>query len=441
MRIAYLCARQILTGEPVTAPTNVLHANFEPRPQSAAPEIPPDLKALDAARENVTDKELPKSISDEIAAIEMPEQTRAQITEMYGQAHATQPAFDASVREIAQEIGTPHEPMIPKGLKGVGRAVEKTLADYGGTATQLKDLVRATIVVDDLHQAQAAVDAAAQKYRAITKYRDTLHSPMETSDGYRDINLNVMIDGHIAELQVNLPEILKAKAEMHALYEERRVLDSKAEHTAEEDARVAELDAQMKLRYQAAWAAVTNRLKAASSISEPSSRAQARDTGRPLGTSKASVREPPSGLGKQATGTPPTFQKTGSLPITGADIEKPPTAGILPKSAGPGESILKAAREAVMANPDLNVSIGETAPNGSGAKISAEELLARGDAQIAQAMRDADSAVSHCVTQERAVGAPALPSPSAPRERRSDSCHVGRMGHEHSRIVMGAPAI
>lgn len=42
--------RQLLTGEPVVAPTNVLHANFEPRPERPAPEIPPDLQALDEER-------------------------------------------------------------------------------------------------------------------------------------------------------------------------------------------------------------------------------------------------------------------------------------------------------------------------------------------------------------------------------------------------------
>jgi hypothetical protein len=42
-----------------------------------------------------------------------------------------------------------------------------------------------------------------------------------------------------------------------------------------------------------------------------------------------------------------------------------------------------------MANPELKVSTGETAPDGSGAALSAQELLAQGDAEIAQAKRDA----------------------------------------------------
>ena len=52
-----------------------------------------------------------------------------------------------------------------------------------------------------------------------------------------------------------------------------------------------------------------------------------------------------------------------------------------------------------MQNPDLKVATGETAPDGSGATMSAQELLAHGEAEIARAERDSGAfqALANCI--------------------------------------------
>ncbi len=83
----------------------------------------------------------------------------------YAQAGAVKPGFDAGVREISDELGTTHAPLIPGELKGVGRAAEKIMADYSGDASKIKDLVRATTVIDRPEDAEGAIAAGAREVR------------------------------------------------------------------------------------------------------------------------------------------------------------------------------------------------------------------------------------------------------------------------------------
>lgn len=397
--------RQLLTGDPVSVPASMADANFSPRADSAAPELPPEITRLDRELEQGEPKALPKSISQTIEETSMPAETRAQMVEMYRAAREVKPAFDQGVQEIAKQAGSPHEPQIAD-LKNVGRAVEKTLADYGGDASRLKDIVRATVVVDNFEQLQRAIDATAEKFGpgSVVDYRDMLRSPVEPSDGYRDVKMTVVVGGHLTELQVNVPEMTKTKEGLHSLYEERRSILAKAEKrelTPAELDRVQALNGIMKGRYAAARREASNRLKSASSTSKPSSYAQLSDTRRPSGegTSNARTVSPPSGVGSAATGTPPTFQKTGSLPRVGPDMGKPPTGASIPKDVLAGEHLVRAAKEAIMQNPDLKVATGETAPDGSGATMSAQELLAHGEAEIARTERDSGAfqALANCI--------------------------------------------
>lgn len=398
--------RQLLTGDPISVPASMADANFSPRTGSPAPELPPEITRLDRELEQGEPKALPKSISQAIEETSMPAETRAQMVEMYRAAREVKPAFDQGVQEIAKQAGSPHEPQIA-GLKNVGRAAEKTLADYGGDASRLKDIVRATVVVDNFEQLQRAIDATAEKFGAhsIIDYRDNLRAPIDTVDGYRDVKMNVEIGGHIAELQVNVPEMVKAKQGLHSLYEERRTLAAKTDLSTQQIERITAINGIMKGRYAAAWREAKSRLNAASSTSAPSSKAQDRVTGRPSGegTSNARTLTPPSGVGNAATGTPPTFQKTGSLPRVGPDIGKPPTGASIPKDVLAGEHLVRAAKEAIMQNPDLKVATGETAPDGSGATMSAQELLAHGEAEIARAERDSGAfqALANCILRSR----------------------------------------
>lgn len=271
----------------------------------------------------------------DLATVDVPDGVRTSLTSMYRQAAEVKPVFDRAVHEISDAIGTPHEPLVPEKLKGVERAAEKTIGDYGGDATHLKDIVRATIVVDNLDQANQAVGLIRERFGDLRKYRNLLSNDATSTDGYRDINTNVVVNGHVAELQINLPEMLKAKDEMHPLYEERRVLADKiklSDHPdASELARINELNARMSERYAAAWDEALSRMKASSVSGSPSATARESLKGLPSGTSKARTTAPPLPSGSAATGAPSTVQYTGSLPRTGRDIVSSSSDSIPPR--------------------------------------------------------------------------------------------------------------
>jgi hypothetical protein len=259
---------------------------------------------------------------------------KATLRESYERAARVKPQFDQAVHDIAAEIGASERPIVPAGLKGAARAAEKAVADYGGDGNQVGDLVRATVVVDSIAQAQQAIEAVSRRLGKPVKIKNSLSEGVEPLDGYRDINLKINVGGQLVELQVNVPEMLEAKADAHKLYEERRTIQAKGKttFTAEEDARITALDAQMRARYVAAWAAFLRRSNSSAEISTPSSRATLSEMGRPAGTSNATTEKPPLAEGTVVTGTPPTDQKTLSLPsgdmgITSSDIVADQGAG------------------------------------------------------------------------------------------------------------------
>jgi hypothetical protein len=386
---------QLLRGEPVSVDAAVTQATFHPRTGDGNP-IPDELKALDPAPPAAPPDHYPAT---DLAKLDVPDEVRGSLEHVYQQAAEVKPEFDAAVRDISNELGTPHEPLIPETLKGVDRAAEKTLSDYGGDASKLKDLVRATIVVDDLKQAARAVDLIEKRFGTLRKYRNMLDENVPSVDGYRDINTNVMVNGHVTELQVNVPEMVKAKDELHSLYEERRVLSErvkKADHPSAEDfKRINDLNDQMSGRYAAAWKDFLSRSKDSAVKGVPSEKASESLNGRPSGsdTSNARMRAPPEPSGSAATGTPSTSQNTGSLPRTsrGVDIE-PPAGGILPRGEGKAgaqdisadDPVTAAVRNALEVE-DMRLPTGEIDADGNAVTISAREALAQADAAIAEA--------------------------------------------------------
>ena len=265
------------------------------------------------------------------AAAEVPEAVRTALEQRYLNAARALPDYEKAVRAIGKEVGARDVLVAP--LKGVERAVEKTMAENGGDVDRLRDLIRGTIVVDDITQATQAISAFKARFGKLTKERNTLVVP-ETRDGYRDVNINGIVNGQHVELQINVPEMIEAKAAMHALYEERRVLDALSDSaTAEQLARSAEIDAQMKARYDAAWEAFKARRNSSSETSTPSLRSSPNDTGLPSGElpSNNLNLQPPSPVGSAAPGILPSTRKyTGSLPNAGSAIDSPPTAASIP---------------------------------------------------------------------------------------------------------------
>lgn len=179
----------------------------------------------------------------------------AKLESMYKAAAEAKPAFDKTLTGIAQDLGG--QAQLP-GLKGSDRATEKIVNELAGNASGLRDVLRATIEVKTAADAQKALAAVREKFDVQPGMRNTLTPDAKPPDGYRDIKMNVQLNGLAAEIQINLPSMLAAKNENHALYEQRRTIDGNVEreqraYTSEERAAVAKLDAQMKSAYDKAW--------------------------------------------------------------------------------------------------------------------------------------------------------------------------------------------
>ena len=236
---------------------------------------------------------------------------------LYYDAAVRKEAFDRTNREIADFVSGSY---MQTNLKGSPRAVEKVLLDYNGDASKIKDLLRATIVVDNFQQAGVALRELRSKYRVLDKgFRNLLDPDVKALDGgYRDIKMNVEVDGHVAEIQINIPEFLEAKKKAHSLYEEVRtiegtVLAERRDLTDAEAARVDQLNAQMASSYDSAFEAVLNRSNSALSIGAPLRRAESGGKGLGSAPSQAAqyrVSDPsvtPSVTGMPSTSRNSTF--------------------------------------------------------------------------------------------------------------------------------------
>ena len=166
---------------------------------------------------------------------------------MYQQAAEADPILRGITNDIASLTGG--EPMFPPGLKGKPRAMEKIAGEYGGDASRIVDLSRASIVYDNFEALQAGL-AALQGKVEIVKTKNRFDQP--TASGYRDITLNVKINGHVCELQLHLKQIMEVKqGKGHELYEKSRAIEAKElmekrDLTAEEAAQIAAIEAEAK---------------------------------------------------------------------------------------------------------------------------------------------------------------------------------------------------
>lgn len=257
----------------------------------------------------------------EAALARLPEERRAAMVDMYTAAAREKPAFDAAVKGIADELGATVK---LAALKSATRTVDKVLGDYGGNPTKIKDLVRATILTDSAEAAQRAVAGIFEKFEVMPGGRRNLLDPgINPVDGYRDAKFNVLINGHVAEVQVNLPEMMAAKKQAHPLYEERAKIDREYAGKvlpAEAVARVDALNAKMREIYAPAWEASTKAVNSGSPTGAPLRRAEAGSKTRGGSTSQAMENGTPGQSGLSETGMPSTSSSSALGPKAGSDI-------------------------------------------------------------------------------------------------------------------------
>jgi len=107
--------------------------------------------------------------------------------------------------------------------KGEERIREKTLTDYGGDCRRIVDAARGSIICETLAELAAVIQVLlADKTRApmVVRVKDRLSEP--ASGGYRDVMLNVEIEGHVCELQLHLAKLHGIKSQAHRIYKMKR---------------------------------------------------------------------------------------------------------------------------------------------------------------------------------------------------------------------------
>ena len=107
--------------------------------------------------------------------------------------------------------------------KGEERIREKIRTDYGGDCRRIVDAARGSIICETLAELAAVIQVLlADKTRApmVVGVKDRLSEP--ASGGYRDVMLNVEVEGHVCELQLHLAKLITIKSKAHRVYQMQR---------------------------------------------------------------------------------------------------------------------------------------------------------------------------------------------------------------------------
>ena len=105
------------------------------------------------------------------------------------------------------------------------RVREKVKNDYGGDARCIVDAARGSLVFNTLSElltvveafvsASSSADDAAMQFK-IVRVKNRLSKP--ATGGYRDIQLNGSVGGHVCELQLHIKYLVDFKAQAHVIY-------------------------------------------------------------------------------------------------------------------------------------------------------------------------------------------------------------------------------
>ncbi|MGW4521284.1 toxin glutamine deamidase domain-containing protein [Amycolatopsis sp. NPDC004378] len=185
--------------------------------------------------------------------------TREYLAERYEEAARVDRKLKEILPPLAEETGG-HAGFRP-GPKSEGRAMDKINTNYDGDASRLVDLAGAMIQFERVQDAYAALARIANHPGLeIVDFDDRFAHPAPA--GYRDLQMSVRIDGHVAELRLHLKALDDVSAYEHSLYEVRRDLKAlrKAEdrpYTAEEQALI---DGLIKRERELFWDALQGSL-------------------------------------------------------------------------------------------------------------------------------------------------------------------------------------
>ncbi len=170
----------------------------------------------------------------------------------YARAWETMRFLREKTIEIAAASGG-KESFAPAFLKSFEGAVDKRDKDYEGDATRVLDLARSSVKFKSFKHLKAAQEVLESSVEVV-RVKDRFEKP---AMGYRDVTYNVMVNGHICEIQLHLEAILQAKAgKGHAIYEDWRKLKKLKDRTAEQNEEMERLKQQSIDFYDGVFATV-----------------------------------------------------------------------------------------------------------------------------------------------------------------------------------------
>ena len=234
----------------------------------------------------------------------------------YKKAEEVKTSFDETIRKIADSLNATAK---TPGIKEIGRAAEKLVNEEGRTTPDggydgrlIKDLVRSTIVVDNEKDIPKAIEELSKAFN-IKRIKNRYESVPES--GYRDVLLNAELpNGLLAEIQINVPEMIVAKHSGHHLY---TILRNESEGS-EKYNHLTDLS---KRLYDEAYNSLKNRMSSGVAF-EPFKKNEALGKEEPV---TALTKEPSESL---KTGVPSTSYKVAP---EGVENISPPKEGSLPQ--------------------------------------------------------------------------------------------------------------
>lgn len=211
------------------------------------------LPTAEYQRENLG---LTKDATDEqiVSAVKQKQQLEPQVKQLVASAKEADPAFKSKVDQIGQSLGLDVK---HADIKSPDSILRKTMVEYDGDLSKMKDVNRATVIVSDPDQLKQVVEKAKEQFGSVGEVKDKFNNK-----GYNAANISVPLEnGTTAEIQVTTPEMLAAKTKLggHDLYKQVRVKAGDWE-TAEKE---------MNQLYAEADAATARRLNSSSDTSTP----------------------------------------------------------------------------------------------------------------------------------------------------------------------------
>ncbi|ABZ77806.1 conserved hypothetical protein [Shewanella halifaxensis HAW-EB4] len=186
---------------------------------------------------------------------QVPRQTSADLDTLYSQANDAQQELAKLLKLITAQSQTQS---VLADIKSRDRAQAKVQNKLDNDASQLTDIVRASIVSHDIHNLMQAF-ALLKSDSELIQVKNRFADPKES--GYRDLNLLVKLPQSqmIAEVQLHLADIaeIKSGAE-HKVYEQVQSIQASAMQQQRdlseiENARITQLRQESHKLYHKAW--------------------------------------------------------------------------------------------------------------------------------------------------------------------------------------------